>query len=354
MKKVLIISKMTVVTCLVVVMAFMNMHLTVLADAPTVDIKIEGNDYAEIGQEVTYRATVKLVKGADNVKLEITIPEGLTSSEDRIQITYGEDPATSVNVLLGVPSYTTNPDGSVSYQVSFPNGMQGTVNVECKATINENARACEEQKISATVSYGQTEMPITSAPAERSFYTYGFDLKVNTGKQESLDGASFTLHREDNGASRYYKDPSDDNNICELRFAPLAENESEPVFTTDGDGKICFNGLTAGNYILKQTASAAGYEILSDPLTITIGEDGALSVTGETVDSNLVSNVPSQMVMSKQLQYGTLTLVNNAEILSVPATGGSGTAAFYLGGGILLFVAGLLLVYKFKYVYKAW
>lgn len=332
MKKVLIISKMTVVTCLVVVMAFMNMHLTVLAAAPTVNIINEGNAYAEIGQEVTYRATVTLGTGAENVKLEITIPEGLTSSEDRIQITYGEDPATSENVLLEGPLYTTNADGSVSYQVSFPNGMQGTVNVECKATINENARACEEQKISATVSYGQTEMPITSAPAERSFYTYGFDLKVNTGKQESLEGASFTLHREDNGASRYYKDPSDDDDICEPRFAPLAENESEPVFTTDGDGKICFNGLTAGTYILTQTASAAGYEILSDPLTITIGENGALSVNGETGNSYSINNVKKQ-ISSKELQYGTLTLVNNAEILSVPATGGSGTAAFYLGVG---------------------
>lgn len=349
MKKVLIISKMTVVTCLVVVMAFMNMHLTVLAAAPTVNIINEGNAYAEIGQEVTYRATVTLGTGANNVELNMTIPKGLTSSETQIKITS----SASENVLLEGPLYTTNADGSALYQVSFQNGKEGTVNVECTAIINENAGACEEQKISATVSYGH-EGDDSSAPAERSFYTYGFDLKVNTGKQESLEGASFTLHREDNGASRYYKDPSDDNNICELRFAPLAENESEPVFTTDGDGKICFNGLTAGNYILKQTASAAGYEILSDPLTITIGEDGALSVTGETVDSNLVSNVPSQMVMSKQLQYGTLTLVNNAEILSVPATGGSGTAAFYLGGGILLFVAGLLLVYKFKYVYKAW
>lgn len=343
MKKVLIISKMTVVTCLVVVMAFMNMHLTVLAAAPTVNIINEGNDYAEIGQKVTYRATVTLGTGAENVKLEITIPEGLTSSETQIKITS----SASENVSCEGP--TNNPDGSVSYQVSFPNGMQGTVNVECKATINENAVACEEQKISATVSYGH-EGDDSSAPAERSFYTYGFDLKVNTGKQESLEGASFTLHREDNGASRYYKDPSDDDDICELRFAPLAENASAPVFKTDRDGKICFNGLTKGNYILTQTASAKGYEILSDPLTITIEEDGKLSVNGETGNSNPVSNETK----TNQLQYGTLTLVNNAEILSVPATGGSGTAAFYLGGGILLFVAGLLLVYKFKYVYKAW
>lgn len=348
MKKVLIISKMTVVTCLVVVMAFMNMHLTVLAATPKVTSSIGGTAYAEIGQKVTYCATFTLGEGSDNVKLEITIPKGLTLSKEQIKITYGEQPATSENVSCEGP--TNNPDGSVSYQVSFPNGMQGTVNVECKATINENARACEEQKISATLSYGSTEMPTTSEPAFCSFYTYGFDLKVNTGKQESLDGASFTLHREDNGASRYYKDPSDDDDICEPRFAPLAENESEPVFTTDGDGKICFNGLTAGTYILTQTASAAGYEILSDPLTITIGENGALSVNGETGNANPVSNETK----TNQLQYGTLTLVNNAEILSVPATGGSGTAAFYLWGGILLFAAGLLLVYKFKYVYKAW
>lgn len=63
MKKVLIISKMTVVTCLVVVMAFMNMHLTVLAAAPTVNSSIVGTAYAEIGQEVTYRATVTLGMG---------------------------------------------------------------------------------------------------------------------------------------------------------------------------------------------------------------------------------------------------------------------------------------------------
>lgn len=350
MKKVLIISKMTVVTCLVVVMAFMNMHLTVLAAVPTVTGAIEGNAYAEIGQEVTYRATVPLSRGVINAKLELTIPKGLTLSKDQIQITYGEGPTTSKNVLEEESS--PNNDGSAVYTVSLEEVTEGSVNVyvECKAKINEYADACEEQKISAMVSWGPNNA--FSAPAECSFYTYGFALKVNTGKQEPLSGASFTLHRVDNNTSLYYTTPSDKNNICEPRFAPVAEGA--PAFTTNEGGSICFNGLTAGNYILTQTATAEGYEMLSDPLTITIGTDGELSVTDKTGNSNPVSNEAKIIEGSKQLQYGTLTLVNNAEILSVPATGGSGTAAFYLGGGILMFGAGLLFVYKFRNVYKTW
>ena len=85
------------------------------------------------------------------------------------------------------------------------------------------------------------------------------------GNGEPLAGAEFTLTEE----RAWYE------NLLAIFFG---EAES---FTgvTDENGAVTFTGLVAGeNYILSETAAPAGYELVSDTLTVTVAADGTVSV----------------------------------------------------------------------------
>ncbi len=113
------------------------------------------------------------------------------------------------------------------------------------------------------------------------------------------------------------------------------------------DGVLLFEGLSAGEYEITELVAPNGYNLLTDPIKVTIefGEP----VTGSTdctwtfnfsgQDDHLNNTTPSNN------GFAQITVMNSTGV-ELPSTGGIGTTIFYVVGGILVIGAGILLVTK--------
>lgn len=91
-------------------------------------------------------------------------------------------------------------------------------------------------------------------------------------------------------------------------------------------------GLDAGTYVLKETSTPAGYNTCA-PITVEIGAVHKENADGTTVNLTLD-------------QKNTDNTIQNQKGSSLPSTGGIGTTMFYVGGGVLVAGAGVLLITK--------
>lgn len=322
----------TIVMLFAMVISFFNIPMIVHAATPKIKSLSAPSSSGEIGDELEFTVSFDLLDGSvKNASLNIIIPKGLTLLTNETKF-YEDD------LVYGTPTLDTE---SNTYTIKFQAGKGGVHSVTCKVKINEDAQAAKSKIIKCKLQYGETGAD-TSDPEELFFYTFGFDLFMKTPAQVALPGASFTLHRTgENNAKYYYTNPADENNNFEPRFTAIQEGTEPTKLTTDVNGKISFSGLKSGSYILTQTATAEGYEVL-DPLTITIEDEGTLSVKDETTGKTY-EDIGYQH--SEGSVYGTLTLNNNHEILTyIPATGGVGVTAFYITGGLLMCGAVVLLI----------
>lgn len=120
--------------------------------------------------------------------------------------------------------------------------------------------------------------------------------------------------------------------------------------TSNDDGIFKVIGLDKGNYSLKEIDPPKGYNILEDPvafdITATIGNSqNDNEITGDEL-SYLRLTVNNQQ---KPGSVGTGTVgmsIENNSGSTLPSTGGMGTTLFYLGGGAMVAVAGIVLIAK--------
>ena len=99
------------------------------------------------------------------------------------------------------------------------------------------------------------------------------------------------------------------------------------TFITPESGKLDIDGLDLGTYYLRETKAPDGYNLLADPIVITIVDTAGDGADAPTVD------IPVQHV-------------ENSSGIELPSTGGIGTTIFYTLGGLLVVGAAVLLVTK--------
>ncbi len=114
--------------------------------------------------------------------------------------------------------------------------------------------------------------------------------------------------------------------------------------TTDKDGKIYFKDLGAGEYILTETVTPAGFNTL-EPIKITISFTPPASVTDGTEKCTWEVTAEGLTFTDNGSGVFATDIVNKSGSL-LPSTGGIGTTIFYVVGGILVVAAGILLVTK--------
>ena len=78
------------------------------------------------------------------------------------------------------------------------------------------------------------------------------------------------------------KDPS--KKLAGARFKLLGDNQ--PSIITDDQGKATFSNVLPGTYTLKEEKAPAGYKLDQSQKTITIAEDGTISVNGSNIQSS--------------------------------------------------------------------
>lgn len=119
--------------------------------------------------------------------------------------------------------------------------------------------------------------------------------------------------------------------------------------TTDATGIFKFIGLDDGTYTLKETTTPTGYNTMAD-LTLTIGATTANNQVWSGTASDALSAI--KLTMNSTDTNGDVDKGNvegsiiNQKGSSLPSTGGIGTTMFYVGGGVLVAGAGVLLITK--------
>lgn len=106
--------------------------------------------------------------------------------------------------------------------------------------------------------------------------------------------------------------------------------EDATELVTDIYGGIYAYGLDADTYILTETETLPGYNLLADTITVMIAEDG--TVTYKYTNSSAEAG-------------STITVENKAGSL-LPGTGGMGTTVIYIVGALLVICAGVVLVVR--------
>lgn len=99
---------------------------------------------------------------------------------------------------------------------------------------------------------------------------------------------------------------------------------------TDSNGNIKAYGLDADTYILTETETLPGYNLLDDTITVVIDESG---------------NETYKLTSSTDAPKDTITVVNEAGS-QLPSTGGMGTTILYIAGAALVLGAGVTLVVR--------
>lgn len=279
---------------------------------------------ASVGDTVNFQSTITAQAGAENYVFHDKMSAGLT---------YGTVTGVTLNgKAVGTSNYkvvTSGLDDGCTFHVVFMQAFCDTLKANDKIVISYNAIVNESAVIGSTgnpndswLDYGEKGKESHTPPSETKTYVWDVDVfkyTMDSEDEEALAGATFTLSKNENGNSPINLVGGGDNIY---RVATADDTETFTEVTTGATGAFTIEGLDSGTYYLTETAAPAGYNKLSDPITVVIGSDGTTSVDGTSVEQVKVLN-------------------NSGNEL--PSTGGMGTTVLYVVGGVL--VAGAVIAH---------
>ena len=299
------------------------------------------------------------------------------------------DLAGKTEIAKGADGYTVNPDGASAagggtLTVTFADlkkvggvTAESCIIVEYSATLTE-AAVIGKPGNTNTVKLEYSNNPNTSddpskdtgeTPGDTVYvFTYELDGTKVDGQtpNKTLKDAQFVLYRGKDGADPTYADGIPTNVEYALVAGGKLEGWTESRETamgTDGNGKgmlvsdvdglFGVSGLDAGTYYLEEVKAPAGYNLLKDPVKLTIDAE----ISGGDAETNqpptigkldLITEGPDGSITTPgDKDNGTVSLeVQNNMGALLPSTGGMGTTLFYIAGAALVLAAGVLLVMK--------
>lgn len=236
-----------------------------------------------------------------------------------------------------------------------------TIVVDYNATLNDTAEIGlpgQENKVDLTYSNNPNytgdgastpEGDKGKTPEDKVIvFTYELDVTKYLGNEETKadaeDGtkAGFKLGNADGS-----KWATVDGN---LRITGWVDDVAAATeVTTDATGIFKFIGLDDGKYTLRETTTPTGYNTMAD-LALTIGATTANNQVWSGTASDALSAIELTMNSTNtagDVNKGTVNgSITNQKGSSLPSTGGIGTTMFYVGGGVLVAGAGVLLITK--------
>ena len=162
------------------------------------------------------------------------------------------------------------------------------------------------------------EDPNTPVTTTTYVYALGIEKVDAEDPTRHLPGVKFTtteFRAKDLGGGVYEVIGADDTTSAAVGYFEVPEN-----------GYIVIKGLGAGEHTFTETETLPGYNLLAEPLVITI------PASGETADT--IAETPCAAICT----------VENSSGAELPATGGMGTGLFFIGGSMLVLAAGIMLV----------
>ncbi len=194
------------------------------------------------------------------------------------------------------------------------------------ATVNENALTFDYVKNTVSIHYDNYNTPDDFV--EGKIYRFKV-LKVDKADHnKKLAGVKFTLQNAEN---QYYSEDANGN-------VTFVTDKTE--ITTPENGELLFKGLNKGaEYILTETSTLDGYNLLPNPVKVTFNGDGTAITAIDSVTKATYTTVTGDTLK---------LLIENGQGQLLPSTGGIGTTIFYIIGGLLIVAAVVFFVVRRK------
>ena len=299
---------------------------------------------ADIGQTVNFQTTITAQPGAQNYVLHDKMDEGLTFTDGSVAVKIKS--AETEKNLTNDTEYTLTTSGlsdGCAFEIAFIQNFCNTLKakdqiiVTYSATLADDAESKKEYKNETWLEYGDSKETTHDTTTTKTFELPVFKYTKDGQTDKALAGATFTLSKNATGT-----DPielvSDETKGDTYRVAKTTEATGITKITevtTKKSGKFTIKGLDADTYYLTETQQPAGYNKLSAPIKIKIGDDGKVSI---------LKSAANGKENSEDITDYVKVLNNTGTIL--PTTGGNGTSLIYFLGAVLALVSGVVLITK--------
>lgn len=300
-----------------------------------VNITIDGKDLPKEEYTVT---TAPSENGAEVITIEIN---NLLRYKDlkgkEIVVTYSA--TVNENAVLG---NTGNPNSAKLEYSKDPNDPDNPTGTTPESKTYTYVTAIEIIKIDGT-----TKLPLTGAEFEitgtkqNNVTVWGerFVGDENGIYYKLKDGTYTETAPTDDTADQYESTTQKYRKEAYQETIAAGETVVNATAVVDENGHLTFKGLGEGTYVIKEIKAPDGYNLLKEPITVTIkctpNDPVGTGCTWE-VTGNGAAVVDGIIELTVENNKGT----------NLPTTGGIGTTIFYVLGGILAVGAVVLLVTK--------
>lgn len=272
---------------------------------------------------INYQLTVTVGAGVDgDYTITDVLPEGISYIPDSVTITgwdsgytvlWSEDNNTLTIVLDDEALATVN-----SVTITYNAKVTGTIEAGAEKT-NNVTLSYKSQTYTDSADVVTYEI---DGSAEGNTFT-----KVDGSDNTPLAGVKFVLSKNGGeGTGTLYATFNQAGWLTDW----TNDVNSATELTTDSAGHIYAYGLDADTYVLTETETLPGYNLLADTITVIIAENGTVSY---------------KYTSTEGVGSSTITIENNSGSL-LPSTGGMGTTIFYIVGAVLVIGAGIVLVVR--------
>jgi len=316
--------------------------------APVVDKWVKGGDIQEyakentacIDDELTYKTTITAEPGALNYVVVDTLDNGLSFIE-------GMEVTAEADVAITEDDYDVEIEGK-NLTITIHQDYLDKITVESskisffyKAALNEDAVIGGDGNDNTVLlkygvttvegheDYQQRETP----PAKTTTYTYKFGLYKTNSKHKIIEGAHFSLFL---GDAEIPLVASDDGSGYRVMSADDKANEQAVDIVA---GNVEISGLRNAEYRLVETEAPAGYNKLTDAITVTINGNDNVGETKQGEDGIYYD--------AEKTNPGGYEVVNQMGA-ELPKTGGVGTTLLYGCGAALVLGAAIILIARRK------
>lgn len=269
---------------------------------------------ANVGETVTYTVeftatnfVTKDGKTKQITKYTVTdTPSGVTlSANATVQI--GNNTATTVAFDDGkIELAWVNADGESTYNASEPVVITytGVITATTGSATNKAVITYADKDLETAETGTGTVNPDEDA-VKTNVATIVIDKYDSANDETKLQGAKFVLK---NAEGKFYKY---DASAKKVTWVSAQKDADE--FETNAAGAATFAGIATGDYKLIETVSPMGYNLLANPVDVTVGAEtktvGVANTTGAVLPETGASGTNLIYVISALLVLGTAVVI---------------------------------------------
>lgn len=285
----------------------------------------------EVGQKLTYTISTAIPAYAPDatdkyVKVGDKFPDGLTYNKD-VKV-YADKNCTNELTTGFTKNETANSieTFSVRFDDAFVTAHGGEViYLKYTATVNKDVDYAMLNKAFVTGPFqygGETSVKVNS---------YALMLHKTGENDAKLSGAQFSLKKK--GAASALAFIKTEDGV--YRLAEEAEAGKTTVLTTGASGNLRVDGISTGQYTLKETKAPDGYVIPNGEITITLIDNEPDGILDEGSGITKTGSIQVGDTVQKNDVILEFTVINGKGF-HLPVTGGSGTLLFTVLGLVLM------------------